>query len=39
MDLSSGIGSLPVVGLLVRTLPVSEFFVVTMDTSSVVAVN
>jgi hypothetical protein len=39
MDLSSDIGSLPVVGIPVEPLPVSETFVVTTDISSVVAVN
>jgi hypothetical protein len=39
LDLSSDIGFLPVVGMLVEPFPVSETYVVATDTSSVVAVN
>jgi hypothetical protein len=39
MDLSSDIGSLPVVGLPAEPLPVSKTFVVAVDISSVVIVN
>jgi hypothetical protein len=39
MDLSSDIGSLPVVGFLVDPLPMFETYVVAKGISSVVAVN
>ena len=39
LDLSSDIGSLPIVGLPVEPLPVSETYVVAMGILSVVVVN
>jgi hypothetical protein len=39
MDLSSNIGSLPVVGLLVEPFPMFKIFPVAMGISSVVALN
>jgi hypothetical protein len=39
LDMSSDIGSLPVVGLPVEPLPVSKNSIVAMDISSVVALN
>jgi hypothetical protein len=39
LDMSSNIGSLPIVGLPIKPLPASETFVVRVDISSVVIVN